>query len=224
MRHSNVKIYPLILFGIMFAVQMLTFYATRLFLKPEYLHDAATLLDLKIPFRPGWVIIYFLSYVSWIVNPLIILYDHKSLAYQFSVSYIVSLIFSAILFLLYPCTLERPSLEGQGLIMDMMRFLYAADPPTNLCPSLHVLITYFCFRGSQECHHLPTWVPYVNFVFLILVTLSILFVKQHVLIDIPAAILIAEFSLQLVKRTPLHEIPSRLEQAFTKNHKGGSRS
>ena len=94
-----------------------------------------------------------------------------------------------------------------------MRFLYWIDSPTNLCPSLHVMISYFCWRGTFGCRKIPGWYKAFNFIFLLLVCCSILFVKQHALIDIPAAFVIGELALQLGRLLRLERIPFRIENA-----------
>lgn len=197
-----------------FLVQMLTFYGTRIFLTGRLLHHLATPWDLAIPFIPQWIIIYVLSFAEWIVFALWILSESKQRAYRFSLTYILALCLSAAVFLIYPGTMDRPVLVGDGIFIRWMRFLYAADSPTNLCPSLHVLITYLCFRGALGSRIIPKWAKVFSFLFLILVCFSILFVKQHVLVDIPAALLIAELAWQIGKLTRIERLFFALEKTF----------
>ena len=49
----------------------------------------------------------------------------------------------------------------------------------------------------MPCKSLPYWFKWFNFIFFVLVCFSILFVKQHVIIDIPSAVLIGEAGLQI---------------------------
>ena len=56
-----------------------------------------------------------------------------------------------------------------------------------------------------------------TFVFLILVCLSILFVKQHALVDIPAAILVGEFFCQSGKKWEPERIMYRLENTWNQS-------
>lgn len=184
----------------MLAAQFGAFYGTRPLLAGRTLHDLATPLDLRIPLRPAWVTVYFLSYLSWAVNLPLVLGEEKLRSYRIASSYILALMVSGILFLAYPGTLERPEITGTDVFSAWMRFLYRADTPTNLCPSLHVLISYFCWRWTLGSKRIPRWYSWFNLGFLVLVCLSILYVKQHVLMDIPAALAVAEGSWQLVTR------------------------
>ena len=215
-RILGVPLYAWICFCAMLALQMTVFYATRIPLAHMTLRDMTIPLDHQIPFIPGWVTVYFAAYLSWLVSALWILSEGKIHGYRFACAYMLSLLISAVVFLAYPGTMERPQLVGEGLLMDWMRFLYRVDSPTNLCPSLHVLISYFCWRGTMGCRRIPRWYRWFNFVFLILVCLSILFVKQHALVDIPAAILIGELALQLAEIWRLERIPFSIERICTK--------
>jgi hypothetical protein len=210
--------YAWMCFAAMFAVQMLVFSGTRVFLPYLPAHVLTTALDDAIPFVPQWVVIYFLAFVTWVVNGIWITSESKPHGCRFAFSYILALLISATVFLIYPGTMTRPELTGKGFIMDWMRFLYWIDSPTNLCPSLHVVISYFCWRGTIGCRRIPLWYKWFSFVFAVLVCFSILFVKQHALVDIPAALIVAELSLQLGRLLKIERIPLALD-AFVQNRK-----
>ena len=59
------------------------------------------------------------------------------------------------------------------------------------------MVSYFVWRGTLGCKKVPLWYKVFNFVFLVLVCLSILFVKQHVIVDIPAALIISESAIRI---------------------------
>ena len=84
-----------------------------------------------------------------------------------------------------------------------MRWVYSVDAPKNLCPSMHVLATYFCWRGMWGQERIPGWIKWAGFVLVILVSLSILFIKQHAVVDIPVAVIVAEVALWAGRRLPI---------------------
>ena len=203
--------------GAMMLVQLIAFCATRPLIARLPAHYMETALDQRIPFIPAWVTVYFLSFASWLVSGIWILSGDPAHAYRFTSAYILALIVSAVVFIAYPGTMHRPELSGSGLFVQWMRLLYRIDSPTNLCPSLHVMLSYYCWRGTHGCRHIPTWFRWFNFIFLILVCLSILFVKQHVVVDIPAAILIGELALQAARVFRLERIPEALAARYHKH-------
>ena len=205
-----------------FSLQMLVFNGTRPLLHCLPSHDMTIALDRAIPLIPQWVVIYFLAFVSWLVSAVWILSESKPHGYRFTCSYMLALLISGVIFLVYPGTMERPALTGSGFFTQWMRFLYWIDAPTNLCPSLHVLISYFCWRCTLGCRRIPKWYQWFNLVFLILVCCSILFVKQHAVVDIPVALVVGELALQLTRLWRLERIPFAIERAY-RNKKGGSK-
>ncbi|MBQ7064974.1 MAG: hypothetical protein IJM90_08805 [Firmicutes bacterium] len=191
--------YVWVTLAVMILIQFSIYFLTKFPVSLMTLHDLMTPFDRRIPFIPGWIIIYILSYLSWGISLIWIVAESKPHGYRFACSYILCLIISCVIFLAYPGTLERPEPEGSGFIMFLVRVIYWFDSPTNLCPSLHVLISYFCWRGTFGCRKIPVWYKVFNFVFLILVCFSILFVKQHVVLDIIVAIPVGELSLQICR-------------------------
>ena len=192
--------YVWVCLALMLVFQVLAFYATRLLLPYLPVHTLSLPLDRMIPLVPEWVSIYCLAYVSWLVSGLIILSQGKEHAYRFTAAYAIAMLISAVIFLAWPLKLEWPEVTRNDFFCRLLRGIYSADQPNNLCPSLHVLASYFCWRGMWGCPRIPKWLKGFNLVFLVLVCLSILFVKQHLSIDIPVAFLVGEAALQAARR------------------------
>ena len=175
-------------------MQLFVYYGTRLLPSPPP-RDISTALDRAIPLLPVWITVYFLAYITWAAGLWRIVSSSRTRAVRVSFAYGLALLLCGICFVLFPCTMERPEATGGDIFSELVRFLYRVDPPRNLLPSIHVLASYFCWRGMVGCPEIPRRVKAVYFVFLLLVCLSILFVRQHVLWDIPAAVAAAEISL-----------------------------
>ena len=187
--------------ALILASQLLVYYGTRLM--PERPpHMLATWLDDAIGAAPVWITVYFLAFADWLGCILAILSERRAHARRFTLAYVLAMVMSGAIFVLYPCTMVRPEVPGSDLFSALLRLLYRIDAPTHLFPSLHVLITYLCWRGVMGCRRLPRWFSHVQLGILICVCLSILFVKQHVLADIPSAILVGEIAMQLSRILP----------------------
>ena len=183
--------------AVMLLSQLLVFYATRLLLPYLPAHRMATALDAAIPVRAEWVVIYFLTFVFWLASAVLLLSESAAYARRMEQGYLIAMLISGIAFLTWPTTMARPVPPDTGLFNILLGLLYQMDDPVNLCPSLHVLITYFCLRAAMGSRTIPKWYLPFSAVFLVLVCLSVLFVKQHVLVDIPSAILVGELSVRL---------------------------
>ena len=144
-------------FIVMLLAQFAVFYGTRPLLPLLPSHDLATALDRRIPFRPAWVVIYVLAFADWIVGILRILWADRLHAHRIAGAYVLAMLISCAVFLLYPGTMTRPEPAGDDLFSWIVRLIYRLDSPTNLCPSLHVLINYFCWRGTVGRREIPGW-------------------------------------------------------------------
>ena len=106
-----------------------------------------------------------------------------------------------IISLIFPNGQElRPSLSGDGIFIEMVRYLYKIDTPTNVFPSIHVFNTIACciavFR--HRGFHFRRLVPTATGILGTLIVLSTIFLKQHTLLDVAGAIVLNVFCYQLL--------------------------
>ena len=98
-------------------------------------------------------------------------------------------ILALIIFTIFPTGMSlRPINPGKDIFGMLCSFIYSADTPTNVCPSLHVAYSLAIVSVMWKDEHLSK--PFKVFVtcFSILVCLSTAFVKQHSAVDIFAAL------------------------------------
>ena len=206
----------LICCAVMAAAQVLCYFIPRLFLSRLTLHVLTGPLDARIPFSPPWIVVYCLSYPFWGIGWFLIGSREKTRAFRLTAAYVLAMLLSAAMFLLWPGTMERPEITGHDLFSEWTRLIYRADSPTNLCPSVHVLASCFCWRGTMGNSGIPRWYRIFSFVFFLLVCASVLLVKQHALIDVPAGILFCELALQCARIFRMERIPFSAERFFRK--------
>ncbi|PHM45049.1 inositol phosphorylceramide synthase [Xenorhabdus mauleonii] len=98
-------------------------------------------------------------------------------------------LFSGVVYLLYPTTLDYPPVTGDKISDHVLRYLIEIDSSQNCLPSLHasltVLSVYAMWQGKQKFWRL-LWVTWG-----ILIGFSIIQLRRHLLIDIVAGILTA---------------------------------
>jgi len=212
----RIQPYTLFLLAAVIVSQALAYCATNAILPHLTAHLLGGALDARIPCVPAWVTLYCLIYLYWVAGALWILSEPKPRAYRIAAAYVLAMVLSAALFLLYPCTMIRPELTGDDFFTRWLLAVYRLDAPVNLFPSIHVLVTYFCCRGALGSPRIPRWFQILSLVLLPLVCCSVLLVKQHVLVDIPAGIIVGELALQLARMLRLERIPFAIEKPFRK--------
>ena len=97
------------------------------------------------------------------------------------------------IYLLFPTQLDlRPaSVPGNDLFSIWTRFIYTVDNSKNVCPSLHVAVSYLMARDWLKYgdRRQGMFMPGLN----IIICISTLFLKQHSFIDVIGGVLWAIF-------------------------------
>ncbi len=184
-----------------FLVNSIIYWGAQLIVKGKYHYDFTTKLDNQVPFAKEWVVIYLGCYIFWIINYILITREGKEKWFRFTFADILSRLICGIFFVIMPTTNIRPVVVGNDMFSSMMRFVYYMDQPSNLFPSIHCLVSWFCFVGIRNSKKVPLWYKVFSCIFAILVCLSTQFTKQHYFIDIIGGILIAEICYYIANNT-----------------------
>lgn len=176
----------------------------QLLMKNKYHYDFTTALDKSIPFKKEWIVIYIVCYLFWTINYILITREGKEKWFRFASADLMSKMICGVFFIILPTTNVRPPVPGNDLFSWLVRFIYQLDPPTNLFPSIHCLVSWLCFIGIRKSEKIPRWYKVFSCIFAILVCVSTQFTKQHYLIDIAGGILIAELSFFVTTHTKIY--------------------
>ena len=189
-----------------------------------YHHNIETGVDRSIPFVPEFLVIYFGCYVFWAVNYILIARQDRRSVYQFFTGDFISRCVCLVSFLAFPTTNTRPLITGSGLWNQAALWLYSIDAADNLFPSIHCLVSWFCYLGIRGRKEIPRWYQSVSMVIAILVFASTLLTKQHVIVDVAGGVLLAEFCFFIGRKTDLYRIyerfGSRIEQKIRRLTEG----
>lgn len=168
-------------------------YSGAMFLTRDWYHYNVELpLDHAIPFVPWTLSIYLGCYVFWIVNYILCARQEKAEAYRFLCSDILAKAVCLVCFLVFPSTNVRPEIVGNSFWDQCMTMLYAIDKPSNLFPSIHCLVSWFCYIGIRKNEKIPLWYRNASCLMAIAVCISTLTTKQHVIVDVVGGVLLAE--------------------------------
>ena len=178
------------------------YFLTENLIPPEACHVVHSSLDDLIPFNEYFVIFYFSWYVLIVISLLwFFLYDIQSFK-DLSTFIMITQAVAMAVYILWPNRQDlRPeSFEHRNFCTAVLSFLYAFDTPTGVCPSLHV--AYSLGIGSvwlKQRDASPVWKSAVT-VWLLLICVSVMFVKQHSAVDVFAALPLGALAEYLVFR------------------------
>ena len=192
---------------------LIAYYGTKLINRDMVHHMLPISLDYKIPFIEPFIIVYVLAFIQWAAAYIIISFEDKEKAYRYAVAATIANIVCAVVFIVFPTDITslRPAASGVGLTGKLTKLIFSADTPAqNLFPSMHCLESWLCIRVVFDSRKIPTVLKWVNLLFSISVFMSVVFLKQHYLVDIPAGILTAEISYFIARKLKLGEKLSKL--------------
>ena len=199
---------PLVLLVI---INLIVYEGTQFLMLHAKHWDLALPLDARIPFRPAWIVIYILAYLQWAVGFIVISRESREHCYRVFMGEIIAKLICMLFFFALPTRIERPVVEGSGVFAALTRLIFASDLPGNLFPSIHCLESWICFRGAIGMKRVPRWYAPAMLAFTLMVFASTVRVTQHVLVDIPAGVLVAELGLLLSDKLRAGRLLDRLE-------------
>ena len=173
-----------------------------LFLKTTYLflqqfrpegRMLITFLDHLIPFTPFFVLFYVIYY-PFIVLPLFLNIRQKGHFFRTLGAMLFITISSFLMYLVFQTSMIRPDIVITNVFDKLVHFIYVMDKPLNLFPSLHVSLTTAAFLALRKIDQKKSW--YFLSIALSII-LSTVFIKQHVVADVVAGMILGGASYLL---------------------------
>ena len=161
-----------------------------------------SVFDDYIPFIEIFIIPYLLWFVYVSGTVLYFFFTDKQGFYRICTLLITGMTLFLIICTIFPNGLNlRPSTFARdNIFVDLVRFIYRSDTSTNVLPSLHVYNSIGCYiaiRNSQKLRQYK-WVQNGSLVLTVSIVLSSMFLKQHSVVDVIAAIVMIYFIYQFV--------------------------
>lgn len=179
--------------------------------------DVSLPIDAAIPLVPEWALIYAFAFIFWGLGLIMTARQEKLLCYNLLGCVVTAEIICFVFFLLLPSYVPRPELEVDGVCSWMLSFMYSVDEPTNCFPSMHCLLSYLVFRQSMYCKNVKPWMKALAGVLTLLICLSTVFVKQHVVQDVISGLACGEIAMQWGRRSSLWKIFDKLNKKLLPN-------
>ncbi len=182
----------------------IAFYITENVLSFDYVAIESP-LDSYIPFCELFVIPYMFWFIYLVgihfYTGFVDIPQFKKLMYFIMITYTVTII----IYLLFPnMQLLRPiEFKRDNLLTAFMKRFYAFDTHTNVCPSLHVIGSFAVLFTTWNCKGFNTTVwRIINIIITVLISISTVFLKQHSIIDIFAALILCAIAYPIAYILP----------------------
>lgn len=175
-------------------------------------YSLVTDLDQNIPFLKEFIVPYIIWYFFIFGTLVYFCFKDKKVYYRTLLAINLGLLVCYGIYFVFQTHVPRPELVGDDLLTKLVALIYSNDQPYNAFPSIHVLLSFLMIKGInkyQYKNHLNMSVVYLN---AILITLSTLFVKQHVILDVFAAIVLGSLIFDLAFYANIEELRIRLKK------------
>ncbi|MFD0716532.1 phosphatase PAP2 family protein [Paenibacillus sp. GCM10027626] len=155
-------------------------------------------LDERIPFVPAFVIPYLIWYPFIFAMLVVFFVKTRRAYYQTLITLCLGLAVCCITYSFFQTQITRPLITDHGLLYSLVSLVYQNDNPYNCFPSTHVLTSYLILKGMSDCTNLSKFSRMLIFVTSWAIIASTVLVKQHVVLDVAGAILLAEMLYSVV--------------------------
>ncbi len=148
-------------------------------------------LDDLIPFCEYFVIPY-IYWFFYLIGFLVFAFFFDAESFRRSMRFItVTYLFAILVYIVFPNgqDLRPATFERDNIFTQIIAGLYQTDTNTNVCPSIHVIGSFAIMLTAWHSKYFNTrlW-RIINLVLAVLISISTVFLKQHSIIDVVAAI------------------------------------
>lgn len=149
-------------------------------------------LDRQIPFLKIFILPYLGWYAFLLAGFVYLAFRDKTVYLRTLARFLIGMLVCYAVYLFYQTTVSRPDVSGDGILDWLVLLVYRHDQPYNCFPSTHVLTSYCMLKAYREASGIRLSVRWAVAGIAVLIMLSTLFVKQHVLLDAAGAIAVVE--------------------------------
>lgn len=167
-------------------------------------------LDNFIPFVPEFIIPYFLWFPFLLAAIVYVFFMDKREFRAMCWNLIIGMSLFIVVSFVFPNGLDlRSQTENAngGIFVWMVEYLHTIDTPTNVFPSIHVFDSIACgvSFGRALARHGHKKTAIASYAMAALITLSTMFVKQHSVVDVAAALALSGLCFFFLRRLYKHE-------------------
>ncbi|GGD67126.1 phosphatase PAP2 family protein [Paenibacillus nasutitermitis] len=161
-------------------------------------YSLMTDLDNLIPFLKLFVLPYSI-WIFYIYICLIYFFIKDPRVYiRCLLTYAICALVCYGIYLVFQTTVPRPQLSGNDPLTRLMSFVYNRDQPYNCFPSIHCFSSYMVMKALHTSGFRNRMNQFLIYGMSSLIICSTLFVKQHVLLDVVAGVMLADTVYRLL--------------------------
>ena len=170
----------------------------------------------NLPIVKEFIIFYYTWYFMLFIMPIVLYYKDKNTMKDYIMTYIVTIIISSVIFIIFPTEMVRPEFRGNDIFSFLVRIIYLFDTPTLNCfPSMHCTLCFLFIYYSLTSKNIKWYYCLLINIISLLIIASTILVKQHVIYDVFGALIVALLSIIIVKNTKIRNYSEKILNKFS---------
>lgn len=184
------------------------------FYNVEHYYSMHCPLDDMIPFCE-WFLIPYLLWFVYLIGTIVYTFFFDVAAFKRMMYFIIiTYSITMLIYLVFPtCQDLRPTqFARDNVLTRFVAWFYNFDTNTNVCPSIHVLGSIAAMLGLCDCRRLQN--PKLKLLFIllcVLICISTVFMKQHSVLDVLAALPLCVIAYPICYKAGRHEKVSAVQ-------------
>ena len=176
--------------------QALIYFGLKLFINDYHIISSVVNVPLIKPF----IYVYNVWYPFIIIITFLIYKYNKDIFKYLIAALLLGAILAQITFIAYPSMIVRPEVEVHTITDWFLKFTYDHDTPAvNCLPSMHCIYCFIVIFYLIKCRGMGHITKSLSIIFLIIIVLSTMFTKQHVLEDVILALVYSAISIAIIE-------------------------
>lgn len=199
-------------------MNLLAYYGTRILFQDRQYLNISLPVDRLIPLIPAMILIYVGAFPTWAAGLWIVAREDETTATRLLAAEQLATFVCMLFFIFMPTSMARPELgEPDSFFLRLVNLIYQVDTPDNLFPSLHCVENWIIFRALRQCKKVHKGTRAFFGIYAVLVFVSVLTVRQHLVLDVVGAIVVVELSLLAARKLNLGKLYRYLNRKLRLN-------
>ncbi len=160
--------------------------------------------DNNLPFIPFFACFYYLWFLFLLVIPFVLNRMDRKYFLKYVTLTVICIVIGGLIFIFYPTTIDHGVNldEYKSIFTYLVRFIYFTDEP-NLCclPSMHCTLSFIFIYTSLRAKEMKWYYKLLITLSSFGIVASTLFIKQHVIWDVYAAVALFAVAVLIDKFT-----------------------
>lgn len=154
---------------------------------------------INVPLVKQFVYFYDSWYPFIILNTFLIFKYNRKSFYYLIVTMLITAFISQLTFIIYPSMIIRPDIVVNNLTDKLLDFTYKTDTPAvNCLPSMHCIYCFITSYYIVRYKNIKNKYKSLIVIYSLLIVLSTLFIKQHIIEDVILSIIYTTISILIV--------------------------